>query len=101
MNTLCSWGMSGYLPYSIFKWLTQKKKQTKKKINNFDVNSIREISSTGYILEADLKYPNELQKLHKDYPLAPEILAIPYDMLSDNCKKIAEKYAINVGDVKK
>ena len=101
MNTLRGWGMSGYLPYSIFKWLTQKKKIKNKKINNFDVNSIREISSTGYILEADLKYPNELQKLHKDYPLAPEILAIPYDMLSDNCKKIADKYAINVGDVKK
>ena len=101
MNTLCGWGMSGYLPYSIFKWLTKKKKIKNKKINNFDVNSIREISSTGYILEADLKYPNELQKLHKDYPLAPEILAIPYDMLSDNCKKIADKYAINVGDVKK
>ena len=42
-----------------------------------------------------------MQKLHKDYPLAPEILVIPYDMLSDNCKKIADKYAINVGDVKK
>ena len=60
MNTICGWGMSGYLPYSIFKWLTQKK--TKK--NNFDVNSIRKISSTGYILQVDLKYPNELQKLH-------------------------------------
>ena len=43
-----------------------------------------------------------MHKLHKDYPLAPpEILAIPYDMLSDNCKKVADKYAINVGDVKK
>ena len=42
-----------------------------------------------------------MHKLHKDYPLAPEILAIPYDMSSDNCKKIADKYAINVADVKK
>ena len=35
-----------------------------------------------------------------DYPLAPERLAIPYDMLSDYCKKIADKYEIKVGEVK-
>ena len=39
--------------------------------------------------------------MHKDYPLAPEKLAIPYDMLSDYCKKIADEYEIKVGDVKK
>ena len=33
--------------------------------------------------------------MHNDYPLAPEKLAIPYDMLSDYCKKI------KVGDIKK
>ena len=39
--------------------------------------------------------------MHNDYPLAPEKLAIPYDMLSDYCKKIADEYEIKVGDVKK
>ena len=39
--------------------------------------------------------------MHNDYPLAPEKLAIPYDMLSDYCKKIADKYDIKVGDVKR
>ena len=38
--------------------------------------------------------------MHNDYPLAPEKLAIPYYM-SDYCKKIADKYGIKVGDVKK
>ena len=38
---------------------------------------------------------------HNDYPLAPEKLAESYEMLSDYCKKIANKYEIKVGDVKK
>ena len=39
--------------------------------------------------------------LHNDYPLAPEKFAIPYDMLPDYCKKIADEYVIKVGDVEK
>ena len=58
-------------------------------------------SSIRYILEVSLKYPNELHVFHNDYRLAPEKLAIPYDMLSNYCKKIADKYGTKVGDVKK
>ena len=92
-NNLYGWAMSGYLPYGRFKWL--------KNADNFDVNSISEKSPIGYILEVDLEYPDELHVLHNDYSLAPEKLAIPYDMLSDYCKKIAGEYEIKVGDVKK
>ena len=35
----------------------------------------------GYILEFDFKYPEALQELYNDYPLATEKLAIPHDML--------------------
>ena len=43
------------------------------------------------ILNVDREYPDELQVLHNNYPLAPEKLAIPHDILSDYCKKkIAE-----------
>ena len=85
--------MSSYLPYGAFKWL--------KNVDNFDVNSVSEKSSIGYIFEVDLEYPDELHVLHNNYPLVPEKLAIPYDILSDYCKKIADEYEIKVGDAKK
>ena len=92
MNNLHGWAMSRYLPYGGFKWL--------KNVDNV-VNSISKKSSIGYILEVDLEYPDELHILHNDYRLAPEKLAIAYDMLSDYCKKIADEYEIKVVDVKK
>ena len=92
MNNLYVWAMSNYLPYGGFKWLQNG--------DRFDVNSISEKSPIGYIFEVDLEYPDELHVLHSDYPLAPEKLPIPYDMLSDYCKKIAGKYGIKV-DVEK
>ena len=93
VNNLYGRGMSAYRPNGGFKWLEN--------VDDFDAILISENSSVGYILEVDLKNPDELQKLHNDYPLAPEKLAIPYDMLSDYCKKIADEYRIKAGDVKK
>ena len=93
MNNLYGWAMSGYLPYGGFKWL--------KNVDNFDVNWVSENSPIGYLLEVDIEYPDELHALHNDNPLAPENLAIPYDMLSDYCKKVAGEYGIKVDDVKK
>ena len=93
MNNLYVSGMSSYLPFDGFKWL--------KNVANFDVNSISENCPVSYILKVDLEYPGELHYLHHDYPLAPEELVIPYGMLSSYCKKIADKYKIKVGDVKK
>ena len=89
--------MREYLPYEVFNWL--------KNVDEFDVMSISECNSIeenliGYFLEVDLKYPNELNELHSDYPLALEKLAVSSNMLSKYCKKIADKYEIEVGDVK-
>ena len=69
-----------------------------KNVDEFDVMSISEKSP---ILKVDLEYPDKLHELHNDYPLAPEKLAVSSDMLSNYCKKIADKYEIKVGDVKK
>ena len=70
-------------------------------IDEFNINSISKKSDTGYFLEVDLEYPDELHALHNDYPLAPDKRPIPSDMLSKYCKEIADKYKIKVGDIKK
>ena len=59
------WTMSQYLPYCWFRWLKQKW------IDGFDVNSVSENILHGYILDADLEYPDELHGLHNDFPLVP------------------------------
>ena len=92
-NNLYGWSMSEYFPYGEFKWL--------KNVDELDIMSVNERSDVGYILEVDLKYPNELHDLHNHYPLAAEKLAVTNDMLSNYCKSIAHKYEITVYDVKK
>ena len=94
-NNLYAWAMCQYLLYSGFKWLNQKE------IDRFDANSIDENSSIGYILEVDLNYPDDLHKLHNDYPLAPEKLEISGNMLSNYCFSIANEYGIKIGGVNK
>ena len=63
-NNLYGWAMSEYLPYEKFERV--------KNVDEFDVMSINEKSDTGYVLEVDLEYPDELHELHNNYPLAPE-----------------------------
>ena len=92
-NNLYGWSMSEYIPYGEFEWLED--------VDDLDVMSVNEKSEIEYFLEVDLKYPDELHKLHNDYPLAPEVLTVTKDILSKYCKEIADKYDIKVGDVKK
>ena len=92
-NNLYGWAMSEYLPYREFRWV--------KNVDGFDVMSINEKSDTGYLLEVNLDYPDELHELHNDYHLAPEKLAVSNDVLLAYCKKLADKFDIKVGDVKK
>ena len=82
--------MSQYLPYGGFKWLS------KKKIDEFDLNFVKENSSVGYNLEVELGYPSELHDLHNHYPSAPEKLKISQKILSKHCSDIADKYGIKI-----
>lgn len=61
-NNEYGWSMCKYLPYSGFEWCD----------TNIDVTKISDESDTGYILEVDLEYPDELHDAHNDFPLAPE-----------------------------
>ena len=92
MTNLYGRAMGEYLPYEQFRQL--------KNVDEFDVISINEKSSTEYLLEVDLKHPDKLHELHNYYLLAPEKRAVSSDILSKYCKQIAAKYQIKVGDVK-
>ena len=63
--------------------------------------NIKNSSSTGYIPEVDLEYPQELNDIHNYYPLAPEKNNIPKECLSDYCLKIVNFHNITTGTVKK
>ena len=73
MNNLYSLAMNEYLSYGEFKWL--------KKIGKIHIMSINDKNSIGYFLEVDLEYPEELNELHNDFPLAPEKRTVSNDML--------------------
>ena len=61
MNNLYGHAVSQYLPYTDFKW-NKNLDKIKQKLMNIKSNN-----STGYILEVDLEYPQELHGIHNDY----------------------------------
>ena len=63
VNNLYGWAMSEPMPYGEFKWVED--------VENFDVNAIAPNSTTGYILEVDLAYENQLHDRHSDLPFCP------------------------------
>ena len=95
MNNLYGHAMNQYLPYAYFKWVKNIDKIEQKLMN------VKSNSSTGYILEVDLEYPEKLHYIYNDYPLASEKINIPKEWLSDYCLKIANAHNITTGTVKK
>ena len=84
-NNLYGLAMCKKLPYGDFKW--HYGRMDEKRVMKYSDDD-----DTGYILEVDLDYPKELHDLHKDYPLAPEIMSISENMLSQVQKDIHKYY---------
>ena len=53
------------------------------------------------MLLVEIQYPNELHKLHYDYPSAPDKIEIKRKMLSECQLKIADLYNTPIGNAKK
>lgn len=71
-TNLYGFGMRQYLPQRNFSWLSELE------IENFDVSSISDESDTGYVLEVDLQYPEDLHDAHNDLPFCPELIVPPH-----------------------
>ena len=84
-NNLYGLAMCKKLPYGDFKWYYGRMDE-KRILKYCDDDDI------GYILEVDLDYLKELHDLHRDYPLAPEIMSINENMLLKIQKDIHKYY---------
>ncbi|KYN29281.1 hypothetical protein ALC57_01283 [Trachymyrmex cornetzi] len=63
VNNLYGWAMCQPLPYAEFRWVEDAA--------NFGASAIAPDSSTGYILEVDLEYPQHVHDQHIDLPFCP------------------------------
>jgi hypothetical protein len=78
--------MSQFLPFAGFRWVPEPEFTTIDWLAQTDDQEI------GYIVECDLDYPEALQDLHNDYPLAPERMTIQREWLSHAQTRIRLHY---------
>ena len=83
-NNLYGWAMSQPLPVENFRWT--RVMPTEEQIMSWQVNR-----QTGYILEVDLEYPQELHDKHNSYPLAPETTQVPEEWYSSYQRSLARE----------
>ena len=70
-NNLYGAAMSKKLPIKGFKWLDDIER-----IGEEFIKEYNEINDKGYVIEADVDYPQELHDLHSDIPFLPERMVI-------------------------
>ena len=102
-NNLYGWAMSQALPTGGFEWVKEEDLKNFKKY----ISSIKKDAKTGYILEVDLEYPQELHDVHNAYPLAPESMKVSKEWMSEyqqqllGTSAVVEKLVPNLRDKKK
>lgn len=84
-NNLYGTAMTEPLPERDFRLLSPEEVET------FNLASTSDFGSTGYFLEVDIEYPDELHDLHSDYPVCPEVRKIDENELSPYTKSLAQK----------
>lgn len=88
-NNLYGLAQTSKLPTSNLKFVNYSR------YKNIDWSKIDTEKNTGYILEVDLIYPENLHDLHSEFPLAPEFSQIEYNNLSPYCKKVYRNVSAN------
>jgi hypothetical protein len=85
------------LPIGQFSWLNASE------IRDLETNllNISSTASEGYYLEVDLVIPENKHNYFNWYPLAPEKIFHPDEMLSPYIKRLKKKFDIKRGKVKK
>ena len=93
-NNLYGWAMSQPLLVGNFRWM--RKMPTEKQIMSWQGKR-----KTGFILEVDLEYPQELHDKHNSYPLAPETTQVPEDWNSPYQKELAKELNLSKDKIEK
>ena len=75
INNLYGCSMRQYCFVDKFYWVKNNHKIEQR------LMYIKNNSSTGYVLEVDLEYPQELHDIHNDYPLARENITMSKRMV--------------------
>eukprot|EP01060_Flectonema_neradi_P002958 TRINITY_DN1184_c1_g1_i3.p1 TRINITY_DN1184_c1_g1~~TRINITY_DN1184_c1_g1_i3.p1 ORF type:complete len:1193 (+),score=204.74 TRINITY_DN1184_c1_g1_i3:83-3661(+) len=91
-NNLYGWAMMKNLPEYNLQWVDDEglKDLTEDFIRSYDVNS-KEAVNTGFTIEVDLSYPEDLHKEHWDFPLAPYNRSVSYSELADYQKELIDE----------
>ena len=79
VNNVCVQAISKYCG---FKWMTDEKTE------HFYVCKTSNSSKYRYILEDDLEYPENFNKIHDNHPLALQKIYKTGNMLDPYCKKL-------------
>ena len=67
VNNLYGWAMSQLLPTGGFRWVD---------VNPNDIKELVKCKDKGYLLEVDVRYPNQLHDLHNGLPFMCEKMEI-------------------------